>query len=71
MNESDVTDDRLSGMSGFGSKVRVASTPRASAMRDSLDAELREAERESRRQSEMFDELIRKMKTSGEAFGSL
>lgn len=65
INESDIL--RVSGISNFGHNVQVSSTPRASA-RDSLDINARHVAEESRRQSEMLDALIHKLKTSGMLF---
>lgn len=62
VNESDLM--RMSDISSFGQNVHVASTPRASA-RDSLDVHVRQTAEESRRQSEMLEDLIHKLKTSG------
>lgn len=62
INESDIL--RVSGISNFGQNVHVSSTPRTSA-KDSLDFNAREVAEESRRQSEMFEALIHKLKTSG------
>lgn len=65
INESDIL--RVSGISNFGHNVQVSSTPRASA-KDSLDINARHVAEESRRQSEMLEALIHKLKTSGMLF---
>lgn len=64
VNESDLL--RMSSISNFGQNVQVSSTPRNSA-RDSLSSVViaKQVAQETRRQSEMFESLIHKLKTSG------